>query len=713
MNRLPSLDGIRACAVSLVFLAHAGLDRWVPGGLGVTVFFVLSGYLITSLLRSEHQRTGRILLGKFYERRALRLLPALLVVVLVAGGLAAKGRLEEPFTPGGLAAALLYLSNYHLILNDFHGFPAGLGVLWSLAVEEHFYLVFPLWCAWVLPSFQDRQHAVERQGTGAHAGEPSLWTRVGDPAVVGLIGVCVAILAWRCWLQFHGTNPRWLTMSTDTRADAILAGCILALVRHPQLDERRHRDATRDLIVAVVCLAVLLGTLLWRTESFRHTWRYTLQALALLPLIDLAVKRANWRAFRWLEARPLVWLGRRSYGVYLVHHVVLLGMAREWPMAGGWRLGGAALVVTLLSAALLYSTVEQPLTRWYQRSRTQPVAPYPSAKPKISASPLRAGNPNKASNTMTKTSAFGERVSVCIATFRRPERLALLLDDLGRQQRLPDEVVVVDNDPAESARAVVEARQGTAMPYDLVYALQPRQNISLTRNRSVELARGDWLAFVDDDERAPSCWLARLLECAHQSQANGVLGPVIPRLPATAPNWVRHGRFHEWARMKTGDVIPANRLRFGNVLLQRECLLNQDGPFDPALGLTGGEDGDLLNRLRLAGARLVWCDEASVDEPVDPTRLKFRWLFLRALRGGQDYARHFMNGRYGAATPARATLFFLRAFLQMLVATLLALVTYGAGAHLGAHWLFRAAGNLGKLSILAGLHYREYAGVRA
>lgn len=700
MNRLPSLDGIRACAVSLVFLAHAGLENWVPGGLGVTVFFVMSGYLITSLLRGEHRKTGNILLRNFYERRALRLMPALLTVILVTGALAAGGHLDGQFTGSGLAAALLYFSNYHLILNDFRGFPAGLGVLWSLAVEEHFYLVFPLWCAWVLPGFERRQQASRAQLPGIRSGYSSLRTRVGDPAVIGLIGTCVAILAWRCWLQFHGTHPRWLAMSTDTRADAILAGCILGMVRHPQLDEQRHRDALREVSIAALCLGVLVATLLWRTEVFRHTWRYTLQAFALLPLIDLAVTRAHWRTFRWLEARPLVWLGRRSYGVYLVHHVVLLGMAREWPAAPGWRLGVAALVVSLLSAALLFSLLEQPVTRWYRRSRvTQHQTPLAAQQ--------------DGSNTKIGSNLHGERVSICIATFRRPERLALLLDDLGWQQRLPDEVVVVDNDPAESARPVVEARQGTATPYDLVYALQPRQNISMTRNRSVELARGDWLVFVDDDERAPPCWLDRLVGCAHEHRADGVLGPVIPRLPEAAPNWVRRGRFHDWARMKTGHVVPANRLRFGNVLLRRECLREHEGPFDPALGLTGGEDGDLLSRLKLAGARLVWCDEACVDEPVDPTRLKFRWLWLRALRGGQDHARHYLKGRYGAATPARTALFFLRALLQLLLAAALALVTYGAGAHRGAHWLFRAAGNLGKLSILVGLHYREYAGVRA
>ncbi len=316
--------------------------------------------------------------------------------------------------------------------------------------------------------------------------------------------------------------------------------------------------------------------------------------------------------------------------------------------------------------------------------------------------------------SLTVTSrASKNRVSVCIATFKRPSQLARLLDDLRLQQRLPDEVVVVDNDPAESARRVVVARQDCGTPYDLVYALQPQQNISLTRNRCVDLARGDWLAFVDDDERAPPQWLALLLNCAQGYSADGVLGPVIPKLPARTPRWVQRGRFHEWARMPTGTVVPANRLRFGNVLLKRQLLRHHVGPFDPALGLTGGEDGDLLNRLRLDDARLVWCDEAQVEEPVDPSRLRFRWLWMRALRGGQDHARHFLHGRYGPTSPRSTTVFFFRALLQALLAGALVPITLLAGRHLGAHWLFRAAANLGKLSILAGLHHQEYAGARA
>lgn len=300
-------------------------------------------------------------------------------------------------------------------------------------------------------------------------------------------------------------------------------------------------------------------------------------------------------------------------------------------------------------------------------------------------------------------------ISICIATYRRPDRLRALLGDLSQQQRLPQDVVVVDNDAAGSARATVEHARAAGAPFPIRYDVQRRKNVSLTRNRTVALATGDWLAFLDDDERAPPAWLAQLADAAARLDADGVLGPVEPVLPADAPEWVRRGHFYQWARMKTGTVVPLNQLRFGNVLLSAAVLKPQRPVFDPGYGLTGGEDGDLLTRLAQAGARLVWCDEAAVTEPVEAARLSLRWLLLRALRGGQDFARHSLAGRYGAVTGLRRLRLFLRALLQMVVAAVMAVGCIPLGRHRAARWLLRSAANLGKLSVFLGLHYREYA----
>ena len=144
------------------------------------------------------------------------------------------------------------------------------------------------------------------------------------------------------------------------------------------------------------------------------------------------------------------------------------------------------------------------------------------------------------------------QISICIATYRRPERLRSLLDDLLLQECRPSEIVVVDNDAAGSARPVVDAVVAARPPIPIHYAVQPARNIALTRNRTVELSGGEWIAFIDDDERAPAAWLRQLVEAAERHSADGVLGPVVPEVPQSAPDWIRRGRFYDFPRLATG-----------------------------------------------------------------------------------------------------------------------------------------------------------------
>ncbi len=350
---IPSLDGIRAVAVAMVFLAHSGLEHLVPGGLGVTIFFVLSGFLITTLMRVEHGRSGGLSLRAFYLRRLLRLMPPLLVVAAVAGVLAAASVIDGGFTSGGLLAALFYAGNYHVIANDFQGMPRGLGVVWSLAIEEHYYLFYPPLALVLL--------RVRRVGVTA--------------AVLALL--CAAVLAWRCWLVLHGASVDYITMATDTRVDAILVGCMLALWRNPWLDALPPRRAAADWGVGGASVAVLVFSLLWRDEVFRLTARFTLQSLAIAALIWLAVARADRRPFRWLGWGPLVYLGSVSYTVYLAHHVILLGLARHWPQWNWLELTLAGAVLTLAVAEPMRRWVEQPCARLRRRLHRHTPAPRP------------------------------------------------------------------------------------------------------------------------------------------------------------------------------------------------------------------------------------------------------------------------------------------------------------------------------------------------
>jgi succinoglycan biosynthesis protein ExoM len=301
------------------------------------------------------------------------------------------------------------------------------------------------------------------------------------------------------------------------------------------------------------------------------------------------------------------------------------------------------------------------------------------------------------------------KISLCINTFRRPKRLDVLLGDLAQQRRGPDEVVIVDNDANGSARPVVEHHRSRGAPFPIRYDVQPEPGIARTRNLTVELATGDWLAFIDDDERAPEPWLERLADAAVRYGADGVLGPVVRILPDDAPAWIRRGSFYDRPRQASGSVVPLNRLCFGNVLLRGAPLRAEPGPFNSSYGLMTGEDGEMLARMVHKGAKIVWCDEAIVHEPVEPARLSLRWLLQRALSGGQEFARRTLAGLYGAVTPVVRARLFVTALLQLHVACALALATWPLGRHRAVHWLTKASANLGKLSVFWGWRYSEYA----
>ncbi len=302
------------------------------------------------------------------------------------------------------------------------------------------------------------------------------------------------------------------------------------------------------------------------------------------------------------------------------------------------------------------------------------------------------------------------KISVCIATYRRPERLAALLEDLCRQSLLPVEVVVVDNHAPGTAREVVEERLRLGAPFPIHYGIQPERNIALTRNHTVAAAaRGDWLAFVDDDERAPAVWLEQLATAALALEADAVLAPVVPVVPDSAPSWIRAGRFYDFPRLATGETVPLNRLRFGNVIVRAVPLRAEPGPFDVSFGLSTGEDGEMLARMVNKGAKVVWCDEAIVTEPVEASRLSLHWLLQRALSGGQEFARKSLSGLYGTMSTASRIRLFAQAAAQLLVAALLALAFLPLGRHRAAAWLVKAAANAGKLSVVSGWRYDEYA----
>jgi glycosyltransferase involved in cell wall biosynthesis len=231
-------------------------------------------------------------------------------------------------------------------------------------------------------------------------------------------------------------------------------------------------------------------------------------------------------------------------------------------------------------------------------------------------------------------------ITVCICTFKRPDMLRRLLLKLEEQQTagaFTFSVAVVDNDATGSARATVE-ECAAATGREIRYAIEPEQNIARARNRVFGLARGEYLACIDDDEFPTPRWLALLLAACRENGVAGVLGPVLPDYAVPAPDWIVRGGMFDRPRHLSGTGIGLGDARTGNVLLDRGPLAGTPEPFDVRFG-SGGEDVDFFRRRMAQGQRFIWCDEAAVYETVPASRLTRGYQLRRALLRGRNSLR--------------------------------------------------------------------------
>ncbi|MEC4749583.1 glycosyltransferase [Methylomicrobium sp. Wu6] len=236
-------------------------------------------------------------------------------------------------------------------------------------------------------------------------------------------------------------------------------------------------------------------------------------------------------------------------------------------------------------------------------------------------------------------------ITVCICTFKRPEFLKGLLDKLSCQLTeglFSFSLVIVDNDRNGTAYPIVEVFDKISK-IQAKYFVEAEQNISLARNRAIENADGDLVAFIDDDELPPENWLLVLFKAYMRFQVDGILAPVLPYYETPPPNWIVKGRFHERPSHETGTVLTWKQTRTGNALLRRDLFREEGNLFRVEFG-SGGEDRDLFRRLIDQGHKFVWCAEAPVYEIVPPERHK-RWFMLRRalLRGKTPYNHNYLS----------------------------------------------------------------------
>lgn len=333
-GEIPSLDGLRAVSIAIVFASHAGISAAIPGGFGVTVFFFLSGYLITTLLDREYARTGGIDLAAFYMRRLLRLGPPILLTLALGAGLVGLGVFAGEVEARTLLSQVFFYYNYFTQFGAVHEI-AGTGVLWSLSVEEHFYL---LWPALFL--------AIGRGWIGLR--------------FVGLL--LVASLIWR-WVRLSvlGHDEWTIYQSSDTRMDGLLYGCLLALMQARGVAARWLPQGRARHLVILGALGAILAGFVIRDPVFRSTLRYSLQGAALMPLFYYAVTRAGDWYFRPLNWAWVKRIGLYSFTIYLCHYSIILALEAHGLALGSVPMVLAAGGIALGYAALVYGLVERPV----------------------------------------------------------------------------------------------------------------------------------------------------------------------------------------------------------------------------------------------------------------------------------------------------------------------------------------------------------------
>ncbi len=341
MAHHPGLDGVRASALIMIMLFHANPD-WIPGGfISVSLFFTLSGYLITSLLVFEGEANGRISLRDFWSRRLRRLAPAALVALLVVVVLSTwlSTGVEQGRIRGDAVSAAVYVANWRSISSG-HSYAeifadaSPLQHLWSLSIEEQLYILVPLMVAVGFAV------GLRRRGIG--------FVFVGASA----LSVLASVLA-------HGHDR--IYYGTDTRAVELFAGAALACFLGPRLERWAKGSFRWPLTLLVIPLVLFI----WfsRIVDFQSSWLYTglLGSFALLNVV-FCIGAVVPGPMRWIMSLPpLTLMGRMSYGIYLAHWPVYVWVDEDLVGIAGWPLLAVRVLITFAIAGLMYRLVEQPI----------------------------------------------------------------------------------------------------------------------------------------------------------------------------------------------------------------------------------------------------------------------------------------------------------------------------------------------------------------
>ena len=336
-SHVPSFDAVRGISATMVVFAHLGLLPRQAGALGVAIFFVLSGFLITWLLLKEFERTDGISLRDFYARRALRLFPAFYVFWLVCVKLAMiRG---TAFDRGEVLSSFFYMGDYWFALVPGHaGAEHIMGQTWSLGVEEKFYLLWPF----LVLSLARR---------------PRTLAKVAAGIIVATLGYRIAM-----W-SFASVPADYLRYAFESRFDNLLIGCLVAIAIRENLAARVFDGLTRSAWLLVPTVGALLASVAIeqvKGNGYHYMLGMTVDAILIATILMQLVAVVSRPSWRWLEWRSLRYGGRLSYSIYL-YHVPAIAFSMYWLRDSRWSIQVAgALTLTAVLAVASYQLVEVP-----------------------------------------------------------------------------------------------------------------------------------------------------------------------------------------------------------------------------------------------------------------------------------------------------------------------------------------------------------------
>jgi len=347
LGYIPELDGLRGAAILGVMIFHSGASFFKGGFIGVDIFFVLSGFLITTLLIQEFDASGSVSLKNFYMRRVLRLGPALvaflIVFCLVSFAVLSQENAQRNYVDAIISLA--YLTNWARAFS-IHP-PDFLGHTWSLSIEEQFYIVWPIILLTMLRVSKKRHHVV-------------------------VVAVAIALLSWifRVYLSMNAAPPERLYNGLDTRADTLMVGCTLGILLSSGLVSEKAKKILQKLLVVIApfSVAFLLAFSMFSDSSDPqryYYWGFIVVALLTAALILDVLMNSQSIVKKFLAMRWLVWVGSISYGLYLWHYPIY----RTMSALGFHDLDIITIgsLVTFIVAALSYYLMERPLLKLKKR----------------------------------------------------------------------------------------------------------------------------------------------------------------------------------------------------------------------------------------------------------------------------------------------------------------------------------------------------------